>query len=414
MRFDISIINCDIMTKKDSELNSINLLLKNSSIIEKDNIKEYPHHLISLDSEKLAFIGTAQVKVYVEETENLYYNITEISDSFSEKAFKQYLFHDFIPILKKEKRYAVEKDLTLFVEHFKKQKVENYKISREIHGVSFEKDTVYLGSFSLINSSAHKQTLNKFKDFSEDSEIPNFLIEIDIKAKDVDKATEIGNLKFEQFENILAFMLSDLSRRKNIKILNNLDTSSQQIFVTTKSKVQHQQKKNYSFIIDLGDNYFVDAENGNGNIWELFSKEKTTDLEKRIKNAIEWTGKALKDDNKSKVLIQFMFAIECALHIQPKKSIINASILSLISDNIAFLLYDDYDKRKMISSTFKDLYQKRSDIVHGSNHNVKFQDLNKALHLCKLIVKKLLTEEPYSSFADAQKLGEYLTYQKFK
>lgn len=402
------------MIQNIPEIKSINLLLQNSSIIEKDDISDYPYHIITFDFGRLAFIGNNQVKIYVEESENLYYKIKEISEYFSKKTFERHLFYELIPLLKKENRLATEKDLITFKSQFKNQKIENYKISREIYGVYFEKDKIILGDFSIFNTVKNKEIFNKFKKLCDDDEIPQFLIEVDISAKDIIKANEIASLKFEQFENIIAFIVGDLYRKKNVKILNKIDTSSAQIFISSTKKISHQKNSNYSLIIDLDDEYFINQQNGNDKIWELFSKNRTTDLEKRIKNTIEWSGKALKDDNKAKILIQFMFAIECTLHIQPKNNIINSSILSLISDNIAFLLFEDFEKRKMISLTFKDLYQKRSAIVHGSDKNVLFQDLNKALNLCKLIVKKLLTEEPYLNFSDSQKLGEYLTNQKFK
>ncbi|MEC5158108.1 hypothetical protein [Chryseobacterium sp. MP_3.2] len=119
----------------------------------------------------------------------------------------------------------------------------------------------------------------------------------------------------------------------------------------------------------MSEPYFLDIENGNNKVWELYSKLNNNKLEKRIKNAVEWTGKALKDENNAKALIQFIFAIECILHIDTK-NIINPSILSQISDNIAFLLSEDFDQRKIIASSFKDLYIKRSGIVHGSSQEI--------------------------------------------
>ncbi|GEM_PF-3269648 len=402
------------MTKKSPELSSINLLLENSSIIKNGVICEKPSKQFYLESGQLVFSGTKQYQIFNKESENLYYRIREISDFFSEKTFANYLFTEFIPIIKNENRVVLENDFNLLVTYFKNQKIKTYKISREIHGVYIEKDKIKLGDFIIFNTVKNKETLNKFRKLCDADEIPQFLIEIDIHAKDIDKAIEIANLKFEQFENIIAFIVGDLSRKKNIKIVNKIDTTSKKIFISSEKKISHRENSNYSLIIDLDEEYFINKQLGNDKIWKLFSTESSNDLEKRIKNSIEWAGKALKDENDAKVLIQFMFAIECALHIQPKNTIINSSILSLISDNIAFLLYDDFDNRKMISSTFKDLYQKRSDIVHGSSQNVKSQDLNKAFHLCKSIVKKLLTDETYLTFSTAEKLGEHLTNQKFK
>ena len=338
------------MSKNTIEINSINLLVENCSIIDNGNINEVPNHLISISGGNLAFIGKKQLKIYSEECENLYYKIKDISEYFSQKTFERHLFHELIPLLKRENRIATQKDFTTFLNHFKNKKIENYQISREIYGVYFEKQNIILGNFLIINTVINKQIFDRFKQLCDDDEIPKFLIEVNVLAKDIIKANEIATLKFEQFENIIAFIVGDLSRKRNIKILSEIDTSAEKIFISSPGKITHKNNSNYSLIIDLDDEKINGQQNGNDTIWKLFSKDKNTDLEKRIKNTIEWSGKALRDDNKAKTLIQFMFAIECSLHIQPKNSIINSSILSLISDNIAFLLYDDFENRKMISA----------------------------------------------------------------
>jgi len=148
-------------------------------------------------------------------------------------------------------------------------------------------------------------------------------------------------------------------------------------------------------------------------VYGIYSrKTKNSELEIRVKNSIEWIGKALKDSNNAKTLIQFMFAIESILHIE-KDKIINPSILSQISDNIAFLLSENVENRKKNAGVFKLLYNKRSGIVHGSKQSINDKDLHEALMLSKQIIKILLTTEPYKNFHNSKQLSEHLIDLKF-
>ena len=55
---------------------------------------------------------------------NLYYKIKDISEYFSQKTFERHLFHELIPLLKRENRIATQKDFTTFLNHFKNKKIE--------------------------------------------------------------------------------------------------------------------------------------------------------------------------------------------------------------------------------------------------------------------------------------------------
>lgn len=401
------------MKRPNRELSSLKLILENSSMQEIETNLERPYKVFISKYGTLLFLGSHQCKIYEEETENLYFKIKPITDFYSKKTFENYLFTEFIPKLKLENRTANDKDLTTLIDYFKKKEIESFKVSREIYGVHFETERICLGDFVIYNTSLTEDIHKHFEKLSEINDLPKFLIEVKLEAKDVEKAIDDANQKFDQFENIVAFMVGDLSKKRNVKILSNIDTSTKEMFISTKSKIHRQLVTNYSLIIDLDDNYFTDRNKGHLEVWNLFSKQNETDLEKRIKNAVEWVGKGLKDVNESRIFIQFMFAIEAVLHIQPK-SIINPSILSQISDNIAFLLYDDAENRKMASAAFKELYQKRSGIVHGSSQRITTNDMNKALHLCKKIIKELLTKKQLSTISTSEQLSEYLINEKFK
>lgn len=334
-----------------------------------------------------------------------------VKECFSINTFSKKMV-EFIASIKIEDRIATKSDIDFIENYFKNSKFQKFKISREIYGIHFETGELKLGDYRLINIEYNPQFLKNFPQQFDDIELPQYLIEIDILTKDVEKAKEIANIRFEQFENIIAYMIGDLSRKKNVKILSKIDTTSNQIFIVSPTVVTHTEQLNYSIINGIDDDFFTDEKNGNKSVWNLFSQTKNSELEIRIKNSVEWIGKALKDSNNAKTLIQFMFAIESVLHIE-KDKIINPSILSQISDNIAFLLSESVENRKKNAGIFKLLYNKRSGIVHGSKQSINDKDLHEALMLCKQIIKILLTTEPYKNFHNSKQLSEYLIDLKF-
>lgn len=399
------------MKNISEKISSLNQLINNSVLEDKSSFREKPNISFVTKNGKISFNGSEQYKVFNIEINSLYSMFQTVKECFSINTFSKKMV-EFIASIKIEDRIATKSDIDFIENYFKNLEFQKFKISREIYGIHFETGELKLGDYRLINIEYNPQFLKNFPQQFDDIELPQYLIEIDILTKDVEKAKEIANIRFEQFENIIAYMIGDLSRKKNVKILSKIDTTSNQIFIVSPTVVTHTEQLNYSIINGIDDDFFTDEKNGNKSVWNLFSQTKNSELEIRIKNSVEWIGKALKDSNNAKTLIQFMFAIESVLHIE-KDKIINPSILSQISDNIAFLLSESVENRKKNAGIFKLLYNKRSGIVHGSKQSINDKDLHEALMLCKQIIKILLTTEPYKNFHNSKQLSEYLIDLKF-
>lgn len=399
------------MKNISEKISSLNQLINNSVLEDKSSFREKPNISFVTKNGKISFNGSEQYKVFNIEINSLYSMFQTVKECFSINTFSKKMV-EFIASIKIEDRIATKSDIDFIENYFKNLEFQKFKISREIYGIHFETGELKLGDYRLINIEYNPQFLKNFPQQFDDIELPQYLIEIDILTKDVEKAKEIANIRFEQFENIIAYMIGDLSRKKNVKILSKIDTTSNQIFIVSPTVVTHTEQLNYSIINGIDDDFFTDEKNGNKSVWNLFSQTKNSELEIRIKNSVEWIRKALKDSNNAKTLIQFMFAIESVLHIE-KDKIINPSILSQISDNIAFLLSESVENRKKNAGIFKLLYNKRSGIVHGSKQSINDKDLHEALMLCKQIIKILLTTEPYKNFHNSKQLSEYLIDLKF-
>ncbi|MGN6618300.1 MAG: hypothetical protein ACTHJ5_14090, partial [Ilyomonas sp.] len=122
---------------------------------------------------------------------------------------------------------------------------------------------------------------------------------------------------------------------------------------------------------------------------------------------------ALMEKDNAKSLFQFVIAIEGMLQIQ-EKAFVTPSIVSQISESLAFIIEDDLEKRKAISKYFKDLYQKRSAIAHGGVKIIGKEDLKLALTICKQMIFSLTCIKPFNTFSNIQQLNDFLNDLKFK
>lgn len=61
-----------------------------------------------------------------------------------------------------------------------------------------------------------------------------------------------------------------------------------------------------------------DPEYGHDRIWGILAKANPTNLENRIITAIEWAGKAMRDDEPARAFTQYIFGLEALLQFQQK------------------------------------------------------------------------------------------------
>jgi len=80
---------------------------------------------------------------------------------------------------------------------------------------------------------------------------------------------------------------------------------------------------------------------------------------------------------------------------------------------IAFLLGENYEERIEYAAYIKDLYSKRSAIVHGGITHLNYILLHTANVLCHKIIRILLSEFPYKKFKTKKELCQYLSRLKY-
>jgi hypothetical protein len=156
-----------------------------------------------------------------------------------------------------------------------------------------------------------------------------------------------------------------------------------------------------------------DSELAHDEIWKLLEIKKLNEMQSRILTAIGWIGKAIRDEDRVRSFVQYIFALESLLTLQQKDNIVNASITSQISEFAAFILGTDYETRVRIQDLVKALYRLRSKVVHGVGGEVMQEDIIHALVLLKNLVSTLLLHPELSQFTKMVELNEWVKRIKY-
>ena len=109
----------------------------------------------------------------------------------------------------------------------------------------------------------------------------------------------------------------------------------------------------------------------------------------------------------------FLISIECLLQKETRDVLVNPSILSYMSESCAFILGNDLKDRKAIAKYFRDIYSRRSAIVHGGSKTISYDDLNLALYLSKNLIINLLTDDRFSKIKTTDLLFEFIEELKY-
>ena len=157
--------------------------------------------------------------------------------------------------------------------------------------------------------------------------------------------------------------------------------------------------------------------NGYKDLIDIFTTEKQTDFQKRLLTTIYWYGEAINTEtyidvkenlesktdfkhlqyfNLNQKFLKLMIALESILIFDENEPITNN-----IAERTAFLLYDTYEERKDIKNKIKNLYSKRSSIVHHGKSSLSLTELDelnwlvqKTIFKCRVpqLMSILLTE----------------------
>lgn len=404
------------MAKHDA-LSTVNKLVKISICNSQHAEIKAPYKSFGLGKSNISFVGEENTTFFSKALNELYLSDKEIYNTVSEKNFENKLVQ-LIRDLKQQATSCQKDNLNTFFEYLKESPTEEHEILYELYGATLDEPIVNYGDFSIYNYELSKDIMvSKYPALTNDiffeNRKSNIFLGIKVFAKDNVKATELADEIAEAFENTINYMIGDLKHEHSVSIFNYMGwTSISRVICKTKS-MGLNSNSNITYSVDLADPRLTSSENGNDIIWKLFSKSNKTEIEKRLLQSITWIGKGVLDKDKSKALVQFIFSIEGLLQYDDK-SFTTPSIVSQMSDWLAFIIEDNVNERKEIVKNFKQTYKNRSAVVHGGARPITSEDVLSAFTISKLLVINLLTKKPFNKMSSMQQLGDYITELKFK
>ncbi|BBM22200.1 hypothetical protein GA516_10365 [Lactobacillus pentosus] len=133
------------------------------------------------------------------------------------------------------------------------------------------------------------------------------------------------------------------------------------------------------------------------------------DMQRRIKSAMQWLGKASVDPVLSRKFLQAMIAIEALLEDKGNGS----TIVDQISTAVCFILKENVEDRLTLKKTIKSMYNLRSRIVHDGAEQVTWEEFNLLYTINNQIIQALLTQDELKKITNISDLQEWLETRKF-
>ena len=357
-------------------------------------------------------------------TETLYNEKDRNIALLSKKNIKDYLGE----ILLKIKRRELTKDEEI-CQYFEAQAnlpADDFLMIRPIYGLEFTTSDVFkLGPFSLfpagtidsylptkyqwLVSEEHKdryqENIRRYESYN--------LLAVTVRVKTLERARELGDYYFSMFDTIARFMLTD-NEFYDVSVLGFNRYYTEELLVASNKGI-HSTLSGSGTIRQLTFDYAEWSSDNFARLWELASKYYKGDAcewEKRILFAVHWTGHAVADKNDASAFTKYVFALETLL-VNDSKGIITAGIAYQISELAAFILGENTESRKDIFKLTKDIYAKRSAIVHGGSTTAPDRLLQQAKRLIFSLIHKILSDEDLLALRTSQDLNDWLMSRKF-
>ncbi len=313
--------------------------------------------------------------------------------------------------LNKEQRDAKNEDWNTMIKRLIEKPDVQTEIALPIYGVLLDSPFIELGDFKIYKQEALKDKYSKSSNPVNTAIDSDYYLAQTVTAKSLDKCREDAEKNFFRFENVANFITAGFHKTYKISLFNNWFFSQVNHLTFTENQILGGGKTLHRFDpVKIETPYFSDKVNGYGEVWRLITS-KRNDLQNKILESIEWSGKASVETDDNKAFLLYMIAIEAILNYSHPNSLYTP-ITNSLADSVAFLLGKDKESRIKYATSVTNLYGKRSGIVHGSKGQISDLDLHTAFVYSHHIVKKILFEEPYKSFETKERVCKYLIKEK--
>lgn len=371
----------------------------------------------------LHIIGMDDVSIYEDVINYLWKCDNEIFDTLTQKDMEVKIISLIRETQDSELNEAIIKNVYI---ELKSKLVQEFEVIYQLHNIEYKRENpLKLGPFTIYNLDIHGELISKKYPHSKGElntkldkilrdETEKMLISVVIRARNYERADEKGKTKLKQFEDIIGFIIPGKHKLRDIGVFKITNNKIANGIIASQEGFGDVLDQSYVIRTSLENIFIDDSRLGNDRIWSLFAKSYPNDMERRIISAIEWIGKALRDEEPTRAFTQYMFALEALLQYQQKGQFVSPSIAYQMSEFVAFIINNNLDDRLNTEKIIRDLYAKRSAIVHGGSTRVYEKDIVNAEFILQSIIRVLLLNDEFKGINTIQELGEWVKKQKYK
>lgn len=378
---------------------------------------EGPFRSFGLPSNGVSFSGDGY-RTFVVSMADLYGADKDIQATVSKKAFES-KFIEFFKTDLKSKRPVDEKKTKAFFNELSSLQKQRFSVLRELFGATIDGGPVVLGPFTIYRFSEHQHLIDSkmhsdLEEFIWIPSAPAYVIEVSVTARSSEKALELADAMFARFESTMRFVIGSSSEIWEVGVLrfSGLRYHQSWAFAEDGSVQANASSKGAWNPLNLSDPYFIAANTWHSKIWEFLSDPRPTELQRRILLAVDWLGQAHGESSRAVAFLKGAIALEIVFT-HSEKTIINASILSQISESIALLIATEAGERRDVESRMKKLYAQRSAIAHSGDSDVSERDLVELMMVGRSVIKRLITSHNLLAIKTVQELYDHMKSVKY-
>lgn len=391
-------------------------LEKLEKIISLEEKEGYSEHL-EIEPGKLLYCKVEEQDDFINFIDKNWVNL-----ELTYRTFEREFLKGIVAILEKENR-TIDEENNPAQEVIKEIEIKypekEFSVYDEIMGIFVESKGLF-EDFTIYDVEKNRDELEKeikmmikSKEESEDplqnQAIPQYVIETKVKARESEIALELADKKNKNFIDLLHIehfngvkaIRQPLKVRIGRKISNN---NIQRIAKAGGNKRYRSQTLMEEYI--EYESYERDEQLKN--LWKLIVKDNLNDLEKIIINSINWLGEAIQEVKFATSILKAIIFLEAIIKKENERS-----IKEKIAQRTAVII-GNKDKNININNIYKDmrrLYEKRSEINHTGEIQVKDIDKIKLINYAKEVLIQLTTNAEYQGILNQDDLVDKLETQ---
>ena len=389
-------------------------LNKNNKIDFLNKIKEISALIDFVETPDINYIKKIKTNYYFDNgsNERYHYAVSKIdfatfskifnelynfNDQIAKVSYKEYFKKKLFDLIYDSKCKKKEIDYDDFIKTLLKTKLNEYTFISNLYGISlidnthieFSKNIVIAHSNFVLKQYSHDNWfIDKVRNNKSQLTKDHFyLIYKNIEAIDQEKVRILLKKKFEHFINTFLYCYGSKTDDNQKITLHDISSNEMDFIINQNGEASNLWRRN-----DLINPVYT-IRSTNTNCKELFDfldiDENLTEIERKIKIAVNWIGKSLKNNNIDEAFLYLFLGLESLFSLN-EKELISSSIANQISEIVTFLnSYSPID-RINISTKIKKLYGKRSSLVHTGVCNVSKEDYYELLNFIKTAIEKLI------------------------